>query len=628
MPERRLEGRTKQFTEILALITTIFALQIILLGPVIGFLRASSIFMLLILILTFIIYPARTKWSKVNFFDILFIILSALGMGFIIFNYDYLTLTRIEDITPVTHLEFFLGVITILVILEASRRVIGLPMCVVVAFLVFYALYGKNLPPPLMHSGFSSEWVIEKIYLTTKGIFGLPLTVVVSLAYTFVLYGVVLEQSGVVKTFLDFAYKIFGKSRGASAKSCIAAGTLVGMASGLPMSTTYIIGIPTIPEMIKTGYKPHVAGAIAAVTGTAAQLMPPVLGVAAFVVAQMMNVHYIEIAKMALLPAILFYFSFFLLVHLEALKQNVGKVEITPAPFVKIFREGLYVFIISIALLIYFLVQFYPAGLAALYASIGAILLALMKKENRNLHFLYRIFVRTGTLSVYIAIACAAAGMIVALLVETGLNVKFAAMVMALGHENLGLALVLSAIAVLVMGMGMPSIPAYITGASIFVPALVKLGVAPAAAHMFCFYFAILYAITPPVAFATYAGAQIAKAEMMKTGLAGVRLGFVTYIIPFFFIFNPQILLITGDLAQILSRVLLAMISVFLISIGLGGYLFRRLNLPERLLFLIAGIIMVVPNTHALTATVVLVLLSAILIFRKTFAAKMHEGSK
>lgn len=628
MPERRLEGKTKYFTEILALITTIFALHIILLGPVIGFLRASSIFMLLILILTFIIYPGRAKWEKVNFLDVLFIILSVLGMGYIIFNYDYLTLSRIEDITPLTPLEFLLGIITILIILEASRRVIGIPMSIVVAFLALYALYGKSLPHPLTHSGFSFEWIIEKIYLTTKGIFGLPLSVVVSLAYTFVLYGVVLEQSGVIRTFLDFAYRLFGKSRGASAKSCIAAGTLVGMASGLPMSTTYIIGIPTIPEMIKTGYKPHVAGAIAAVTGTAAQLMPPVLGVAAFVVAQMMNVHYIEIAKMALLPAILFYFSFFLLVHFEALKQNVGRVEFKYVPFAKIFREGLYVFIISIALLIYFLVQFYPPGLAALYASLSAILLALVKKENRNLRFLYRILVRTGTLSVYIAIACAAAGMIVALLVETGLNVKFAAMVMALGHENLWLALILSAIAVLVMGMGMPSIPAYITGASIFVPALVKLGVPIAAAHMFCFYFAILYAITPPVAFATYAGAQIAKAEMMKTGFAGVRLGFITYIIPFFFIFNPQILLIAGDFAQILSRVVLAIVSISLISIGLSGYLLRTLNLSERLLFLIAGLIMVVPSLYALIGTIALMLLATALLFRKPLVTKPHEGRK
>ncbi|MDI9645690.1 MAG: TRAP transporter fused permease subunit [Archaeoglobales archaeon] len=628
MPERRLEGKTKFFIEIIALITSIFALHIIVIGPVLGFLRVSSIFMLLILILTFIIYPGKANWNRVNFFDILFIILSAVGMGYIILNYDYLTLVRIEDVTSVTPLELLLGMVTILVILEASRRVIGLPMSTIVVFFIFYVLYGGNLPPPLTHSGFSFEWIVEKMYLTTKGIFGLPLSVVVSLAYTFVLYGVVLEQTGVVKTFLEFAYKLFGKSRGASAKACIATGTLVGMASGLPMSTTYIIGIPTIPEMIKTGYKPHVAGAIAAVTGTAAQLMPPVLGVAAFVVAQMMNVHYIKVATMALIPAILFYFSFFLLVHFEALKQNVGKVEYKPTSFTKILKNGFYVFIISIALLIYLLVQFYPAGLSALYASLGAILLALIKKENRNLRLLYRILVRTGTLSVYIAIACAAAGMIVALLVESGLNIKFAAIVMILGHENLWLALILSAIAILVMGMGMPSIPAYITGASIFVPALVKLGVATAAAHMFCFYFAILYAITPPVAFATYAGAQIAKAEMMKTGFAGVRLGFVTYIIPFYFIFNPQILLITGDFAEIVSRVIWAMVSISLISIGLGGYLFRSLNLAERLLFLVSGLIMVVPSIYTLVGTIILILLGTILLFRGPFETKLHKGTK
>ncbi|MDI9642385.1 MAG: TRAP transporter fused permease subunit [Archaeoglobaceae archaeon] len=597
MPERRLEGKIKLLTEVLALITTIFALHLILIGPLLGFLRVSAIFMLLILIMAFIIYPGRLTWQKVNFFDILFMILAVIGMGYIIFNYDYLVAVRIEDLTPVTTAELLLGVISLIVILEASRRIIGLPMSIILIILILYALFGKNLPPPLTHPGFSFEWIIEKIYLTTKGIFGLPISVVVSLAYTFVLYGVVLEQTGVIKTFLDFAYRLFGRSRGASAKSCITAGTLVGMASGLPMSTTYVIGIPTIPEMIKSGYKSHIAGAIAAVTGTAAQIMPPILGVAAFVVAQMMNVHYIEVAKMSLIPALLFYFSFFLIVHFESLKHNVGRVEHTAVPFKKIFKDGFYVFVISIGLLIYLLVQFYPAGLAAFYSSLGAILIALVKKENRNLRVIYRILVRTGMLSIYIAVACAAAGVIIALLVETGLNIKFTSLVMALGHENLGLALILSAIAVLILGMGMPSIPAYITGASIFVPALVKFGIPAAAAHMFCFYYAILYSITPPVAFATYAGAQIAKADMMKTGFAGVRLGFLTYVVPFLFVFNPALLLIAMDPFDVLAKTLLAVIAVFFLSLGLAGYLFNSLNGLQRALLLVAGMLMIPPST-------------------------------
>ncbi|MCS7129867.1 MAG: TRAP transporter fused permease subunit [Archaeoglobaceae archaeon] len=606
MPERRLEGKIKYFVEFLALLTTIFALQLILIGPILGFLRVSAIFMLLVLIMAFILYPARAKWEKVNLIDVAFMILALIGMMYIILNYDYLVTIRIEDLTPVTPMEILLGTITIITLLEASRRIIGLPMSIILLILILYAIFGKSLPPPLTHSGFSYEWIIEKVYLTTKGIFGLPISVVVSLAYTFVLYGVVLEQTGVIKTFLDFAYRLFGKTRGASAKSCITAGTLVGMASGLPMSTTYVIGMPTIPEMIKSGYKPHIAGAIAAVTGTAAQIMPPVLGVAAFVVAQMMNVHYIEVAKMSLIPALLFYFSFFLIVHFEALKHNVGKVEYAPIPLAKIFKGGFYVFLISIGLLVYLLVQFYPAGLAAFYASLGAILIALIKKENRNLRVLYRILVRTGTLSIYIAVACAAAGVIIALLVETGLNIKFTSLVMTIGHENLGLALILSAIAVLILGMGMPSIPAYITGASIFVPALAKLGISPAAAHMFCFYYAILYSITPPVAFATYAGAQLAKADMMKTGFAGVRLGFLTYVVPFLFVFNPALLLITMDPLKITTQILIAIVAVFFLSLGLAGYFLGSLRMLQRILLLVAGLLMIIPYMVTILAGLLL----------------------
>jgi len=595
--ERKLEGKIKAVVEVLALTTTIFALFVILFGPLLGYLRCAAIFTMLTLILTFIIYPGKSKWEKVNVLDLLFIILTLASMGYIIFNYDYLTIIRMEDITPVTTQELLLGTIALLIILEASRRVVGLPMAVVAVFFILYLMYGQYFPPPFNHYGFSYDWIIEKQYLTSRGIFGLPVSVVINLAYTFVLYGVIMSEMGVIRSFLDFAYRIFGKSRGASAKACISAGTLVGMASGLPMSSTYIIGIPTIPEMIRSGYKPHVAGAIAAVTGTAAQLMPPVLGVAAFVVAQLMNVHYIYIAKMALLPAILFYISFFIVTHLEALKYNVKRIEREIPPLLTVFKEGFYVFLISIAILIYFLVQFYPPGLSAFYASIAAILLGFLKKKNRDPKLIYKILVRTGILSVYIAVACVAAGIIIGTLVEGGLNIKFASSVISIGHQNTLLALILSAVSVMVLGMGMPSIPAYITGASIFVPALVKLGVLAEAAHMFVFYYALLYAITPPVAFAAYAGAQIAKADIIRTGFSAARIGFVTYIIPFIFIFHPSLLLLqTTSIQELLVGLGVATIAIILISIGLTGFLVRPLNIMERLLLLASGMIFIYPH--------------------------------
>jgi TRAP transporter 4TM/12TM fusion protein len=597
MSERVLTGKMRILIEILAIVTTLFALHVIALGPVLGFLRISAIFMLLILVMTFLVYPGRRKWVKVHSVDIAFIVLSVLSMGYIIFNYEYIAFTRIEEVTPLTLTELVLGIIAIIVIAEASRRVIGIPMVIIIIALMLYALFGGRLPKPLTHYSYSLEWLVEKIYLTTKGIFGLPLSVVILLAFAFILYGVVLEQTGVVKTFIDFAYRIFGRMRGAPARAAIAAGMLMGTASGLPMSTTYIIGTPTIPEMIKVGFKPHIAGAIAAVIGTGAQIMPPILGVAAFVVAQLMGIHYIEVAKMCLISALLYFISFYIIVYQEILRNNIGKIAYTPVSFVKILKEGFYIFLISLAILIALLVRYYPEGLSALYASLVALLLAFMKKENRNLKTIYKILVRTGLLMVYVAIACASAGIIIALFVETGLSIKFAGGVMVLGYQNLWLALVLAAITIMILGMGMPSIPAYITGAALFVPIFSKLGLPTYAAHIFCYYYAILYAITPPVAFATYAGAQLAKADMMKTGLHAMRLGLSLYLIPFFFIFRPQLLLMFTEPMSFLTTTITTLIAILLISLGLGGYFIKPLNLGIRILLILSGLIMIPPDT-------------------------------
>ena len=300
------------------------------------------------------------------------------------------------------------------------------------------------------------------MFLTSKGIFGSPLWVVITLAFPFILYGVILEELGILRTFLDFANRLLGRSPGAPAKTAIVAGTMVGMASGLPMSTTYLIGYPTIPEMKKVGYPGRTAGGIAAVVGTAAQLMPPMLGVAAFIVAQYMGVPYIKVCQYTLLPALMFYFAFYCTISFETRKWNIAVHEIVTLTYSKIMANGLYIFIVSMIVLIYFLVMFYPVGLSALYACATALVLGLIrKKQNRlNVKMFYNILARTGKTSVYISIACAAAGVITGLLVETGLNLKFANMVIGLGRDSLFIALLLSALAILVLSMGMPSIPA------------------------------------------------------------------------------------------------------------------------------------------------------------------------
>jgi TRAP transporter 4TM/12TM fusion protein len=580
---------------------TVFTLSIIIIGPVLGYGRSLAIFLGVSLILTFYIYKGGTSpfWSKFNFVDAIWMILALVTMGYLIFNNAHI-ISRIEYVTEITQLEYILGVLTIIVTLEATRRAIGLPMVLVCLFLLAYLWFGKYLTGYFGHGGFGLDWIIDTMYLTTRGIFGSPLWVVVTLAYTFILYGLCLEEMGVLQTFLDFANKIFGKADGASAKTAIASGVLMGMASGLPMSTTYLIGFPTIPKMIEGGYPKVTAGATAAVAGTAAQLMPPMLGVAAFVLAQYMGIPYIKVCQFTLLPALMFYFAFYWTVHFEAKKFGVKGMGEMDKTMGQIFSEGFYIFVISILVLLFFLFQFTPVGLAAAYACGVALVLGIFKKTDRlNFAKFYKILCRTGRLSAYIAMACAAAGIITGLLIETGLNLKFATLILSLGAGNIWAALILSAVAILILSMGMPSIPAYITGIAVFGSALMELDFYPAAVHIFVFYYATLYAITPPVAFAAYAGAQISGSDAVATGFEGMRLGMLTYLIPMIFIFDPAFLLIPEywSVQKVIMFIVFVVPGLILFASGMAGYWSDRLKVVDRALAIAGGLMMVAPFT-------------------------------
>ncbi|SFR04623.1 TRAP transporter permease [Desulfoscipio geothermicus] len=623
---RNLEGAIGKVIDIFSVFLTLFALQIIVLGPKLGYNKSLAIFLVLALPMTFFIYAGGKSsfMMKINIIDIIFAVLSFASIGYLVINAEYI-LTRVEYISPLTTADYVLGIIAIIAVLEATRRAIGLPMAIIALLLFVYAYFGKMLPPPFGHAGFTIKWIIDTMYLTSRGIFGSPLWVVITLAFPFIFYGVILEQIGVLKSFLDFANRLFGKSPGAPAKTSVVAGTFMGMASGMPMSTTYLIGFPTIPEMIKVGYPARTAGAIAAVVGTAAQLMPPMLGVAAFIVAQYMGVPYIKVCQYTLLPALLFYAVFFLTIHLETKRLGIKAVEIPTISYKQIMLGGFYIFLITLAILLYFLLKFYPVGLAAFYGCVAALVLGAVRKDNRlDLKGFYVVLAKTGRTSVYIAIACAAAGIITGFLVETGLNLKFANMVIAFGQSSLFLSLMLSAIAILVMSMGMPSIPAYITSIAIFGPALIRLGVIPEVAHIFCFYYATLYSITPPVAFASYAGAQIAHEDPMKTGLVACRLGIMTYIIPFIFAYAPAYLMIPEywNLSEVFRLIVFVIPGLIIFAVGISGYLTRPLQKFDRTLALAAGLMLLLPFSFMDYAGFALMV---IVLFRQGFIASLMK---
>ena len=578
---------------------SVFVLSIVIKGPILGYALTLAIFLFFALPMTFMMYAGGKSpfWAKINVVDWLFTAISMISIGYLIINADHI-LTRVEYVSEISTFEFTMGILALVAVLEATRRAMGTAMAAIALFLLIYVAFGHHLPSGFSHSGYDWDWIIDTMFLTSKGIFGSPLWIVITLAFPFILYGVILEELGILRTFLDFANRLLGRTPGAPAKTAIVAGTMVGMASGLPMSTTYLIGFPTIPEMKKVGYPGRTAGAIAAVVGTAAQLMPPMLGVAAFIVAQYMGVPYIKVCQYTLLPALMFYFAFYCTVDFETRKMGIQVHEMVTQSFGKIMANGFYIFLVSMIVLIYFLVMFYPVGLAALYACAVALVLGILRKHNRlNLKMFYTILAKTGKTSVYISIACAAAGIITGLLVETGLNLKFANMVIAVGRDYLFIALLLSAVAILILSMGMPSIPAYITGIAIFGPALIKLGVIPEVAHIFCFYYATLYSITPPVAFASYAGAQIAKEDPMMTGLVACKLGVMAYIIPFLFAYNPALLLIPEywDVWQGLKLVFFYIPGLVLFAAGLSGFWTKKMGWQDTVIALAGGVLMLFP---------------------------------
>jgi TRAP transporter 4TM/12TM fusion protein len=596
---RNLTGIPGHIMSVIGAFLSVFVLSIVVAGPLLGYTVSLAIFLFFALPMTFMMYSGGKSpfWMKINVVDWIFTAVSVVSIGYLIVNANHI-LTRIEYVSEISAFEFTMGILGLIAVLEATRRAMGTAMAVIALILLIYVAYGNHLPAVVSHSGYDWDWIVDTMYLTSKGIFGSPLWVVITLAFPFILYGVILEELGILRTFLDFANRLLGRTPGAPAKTAIVAGTMVGMASGLPMSTTYLIGYPTIPEMKKVGYPPRVAGGIAAVVGTAAQLMPPMLGVAAFIVAQYMGVPYIKVCQYTLLPALMFYFAFYCTINFETRKWNIPVHEAVTLTYGKIMANGFYIFIVSMIVLIYFLVIFYPVGLAALYACATALVLGLLRKHNRlNVKTFYNILAKTGKTSVYISIACAAAGVITGLLVETGLNLKFANMVIGLGRDSLFIALLLSALAILVLSMGMPSIPAYITGIAIFGPALMKLGVIAPVAHIFVFYYATLYSITPPVAFASYAGAQIAGEDPMMTGLVACKLGIMTYIIPFLFAYNPALLLIAEywDVWQVIKLIFFYIPGLVLFAAGLSGFWAKRMGWQDTVIALVGGVLMLFP---------------------------------
>ena len=536
------------------------------------------------LILVFLLYPVRNRDSNQSFvpiYDIVLLVIAVASMLYLRFNHDYV-LTRFRYVHSLRPMDLFFGAMTILLVLEAARRVVGIALPIISVIFLVYAVAGRAMPGMLRHRGAALETLIDHLYLVNEGIFGIPIAVSATYIILFIIFGAFLEVSGGGDFFIILARSIAGGSRGGTAKVAVVSSALLGTISGSAVANVVTTGNFTIPMMKKSGYTPEFAGAVEASASSGGQFMPPIMGAAAFVLAEFSGIPYLQVIKYALIPGMLYFLAIFFAVHFQAIKSGIKGLPKDQVP--NLFRtliSGGYL-LLPVAAIVAFLL----AGFTPMYAALGAIIttivLSWFKKETRLGPKKILISLEAGVkTSVMVVAACACAGIIVGVVSLTGLGLKFTSLVVAMSGGLLIPALLLTMVAALVLGMGLPTTPAYIVQAALLIPAIVQMGILPISAHLFALYFAIVSNITPPVAISSYAAAGIAGADAMKTSIESVKLGIVAYIVPFMFVFNPALLMIGSPVRVILS-VITAVIGIASLAAGLQSWMFIKTTILER----------------------------------------------
>jgi TRAP transporter 4TM/12TM fusion protein len=495
-----------------------------------------------------------------------------------------------------TKFEVFLGVALTLAVLEMTRRAIGpvMPMIAVVALL--YALFGNHLPGSLACKGYSLKRIASYLLLSDDGLFGTPIGVSASTVILFIIFGAFLEATGAGETFIELAFSFFGRVRGGPAKVAVVGSALFGMINGSAIANVVSTGSLTIPLMKNVGYQPEEAGAVEAVSSTGGQIMPPIMGAAAFIMAQTLAIPYMSVAKAAIIPAVLYFFMVFISVDLLAVKNGLKGLPASELPSAKkVLKEGWFL-LLPIIILLYMLIGLaLTANKAALYAVGICIVVSWFSKDKKmKLREIINALVAASKEICSVALACATAGIVIGMLGLTGFGLKMSSLLLEWSGGHLIVLMIYTAIAGIILGMGLPTSGVYIVLAVLAAPALIQMDVPAIAAHMFVFYFGVIAAITPPVALASYAGAGIAKADASKTGWNAVKIGMAGFILPFMFVLNPAILMI-GEPLQIIQVVITSVVAIVSLSMGLNGTPFK--NVVARVLLGAAALLLLDSST-------------------------------
>ena len=573
-------------------------------------------------LLAFLLFPATKKMPRntLPWYDVVLALIGAACWMYIVINFQ--TLVRRSGHNTV--LDVVIGIIGILILFESCRRIVGLPIMTIAAIFVIYAFTGKYLPGFLHHRGYSLQRVVCHLFYNTEGIMGTPIGACSTFIFLFILFGALLEKTGIGQFFIDVCNAIAGGASGGPAKVAVLSSALLGTVSGSSVSNTVGSGSFTIPMMKKLGYKGEFAGAVEAAASTGGQLMPPIMGAAAFLMAESLGMPYITIVKAAIIPAVLYFTGIFITVHLEAKKLGLKGMSKEELPrFLPLFLSKGYM-ILPLIVIIWFLCAGKTAVFAALMGILACLLIGLAvsivdlakgRKPTFGSKDLIDVMCAAARNIISVAIACGMAGIIIGVVTLTGLGLKLGAGLVSLAGGKLFLTLIFTMLASIILGMGAPTTANYLITSTITAGAIIQLGVQPLAAHMFAFYFGIIADVTPPVALAAIAGAAIAKARPMKTAFNATKLAIGAFIIPYMFVYNSQMLMIDASVGRILFIIATALIGMFGISVALEGYgfnftgilhgsnkapaLIKSLDILERLLFATAGLLCVIPETRS-----------------------------
>jgi len=563
-----------------------------------GFSRSDALaltitFLTLMLVLTFlVITPAKhSQKTSITWPDWFLAAVSAVAGVYFLAQAESIS-ERITLLDPLSDTDLFASALLIILTIEAVRRTVGLGLTLLVVVFIAYNLFGDQLSGPLSHGDISATHFVDIMVFTTDGLFGVPLRVAATYAFLFVLFGTALAKTGGADFFFDVAASISGRSPGGPAKIAVISSGLYGTISGSPTSDVVTTGAVTIPMMKRLGYSPAFAGAVEVAASTGGSLLPPVMGAAAFIMAEYTGIAYIDIAMAALIPAFLYYLTIYFLVHLRAQRDQLSALDEgqTTSLIATLKRGGL--FIVPLIAITWALLDGYTPTYAALYGLAAVFIVSLFRRETRmGPGDIVAVLAETSLRMVAVAGACAAAGLVIGGITMTGLASKLGHLVFLMAGSNEFLSLVIAAMVTIVLGMGMPTPSAYILAAVLIGPVMKSLGIDTMAAHLFLLYFAVMSALTPPVAVAAYAAGAIADESPLRIAVNAVRIALPAFLVPFAFVATPALIL-QGDWMQIVAAIITVGAGLLLIVVALEGFYGRLLAMPVRLPLGAAGLLL------------------------------------